>query len=186
MHTELAGEHHGSDRRRARADHLAEGSPGRPRTDQGHATEGRARRRPDHPSQERRRRDLAPARSLQAAARSDHGRRDARAPRARARRPGRSLSGKTWAMIAIDTSVLIDLLGGDSGAEASESSLRQALSAGPVVVCEVVVSEVVAGLGFGAELLDVLEEAGIRYSATDARAAVRAGKMQRRYKQRLK
>jgi predicted nucleic acid-binding protein len=89
-------------------------------------------------------------------------------------------------MIAIDTSVLIDLLGGDSGAEASESSLRQALSAGPVVVCEVVVSEVVAGLGFGAELLDVLEEAGIRYSATDARAAVRAGEMQRRYKQRLK
>jgi hypothetical protein len=89
-------------------------------------------------------------------------------------------------MIAIDTSVLIDLLGGDSGAEASESSLRQALSAGPVVVCDVVVSEVVAGLGFGAELFDVLEEAGIRYSATDARAAVRAGEMQRRYKQRMK
>ncbi|HEY2189265.1 MAG TPA: type II toxin-antitoxin system VapC family toxin [Caldimonas sp.] len=89
-------------------------------------------------------------------------------------------------MIAIDTSVLIDLLGGDSGAEASESSLRQALSAGPVVVCDVVVSEVVAGLGFGAELFDVLEEAGIRYSATDARAAVRAGEMQRRYQQRMK
>jgi hypothetical protein len=89
-------------------------------------------------------------------------------------------------MIAIDTSVLIDLLGGDSGAEASESSLRQALSSGPVVVCDVVVSEVVAGLGFGAELFDVLEEAGIRYSATDARAAVRAGEMQRRYKQRMK
>ena len=89
-------------------------------------------------------------------------------------------------MIAIDTSVLIDLLGGDAGAEASESSLRQALSAGPVVVCDVVVSEVVAGLGFGAELFDVLEEAGIRYSATDARAAVRAGEMQRRYKQRMK
>jgi predicted nucleic acid-binding protein len=89
-------------------------------------------------------------------------------------------------MIAIDTSVLIDLLGGDSRAEASESSLRLALAAGPVVVCDVVVSEVVAGLGFGAELYDVLEEAGIRYSPTDARAAVRAGEMQRRYKQRLK
>ena len=89
-------------------------------------------------------------------------------------------------MIAIDTSVLIDLLGGDARAEESESSLRRALAEGPVVVCDVVVSEVVAGLGFGAELFDVLEEAGIRYSPTDARATVRAGEMQRRYKQRLK
>jgi predicted nucleic acid-binding protein len=55
-----------------------------------------------------------------------------------------------------------------------------------VVVCDVVVNEIVAGLGFGGELFDVLEEAGIRYSPTDARAAVRAGEMQRRYKQRLK
>ncbi|MEO8525110.1 MAG: type II toxin-antitoxin system VapC family toxin [Caldimonas sp.] len=89
-------------------------------------------------------------------------------------------------MIAVDSSVLIDLIGGDVGAEASEDSLRQALAKGPVVVCDVVVSEVVAGLGFGAELFDVLEEAGIGYLATEARAAVRAGEMQRRYKQRLK
>ena len=89
-------------------------------------------------------------------------------------------------MIAIDSSVLIDLLGGDARAEASEDSLRQALTRGPVVVCEVVVSEVVAGLGFGAELVDVLEEAGIGYLATEVRSAVRAGEMQRRYKQRLK
>ncbi len=89
-------------------------------------------------------------------------------------------------MIAIDTSILVDLLGGDQRADASESSLRQALASGPVVVCDVVVSEIVAGLGFGGELFDVLEEAGIRYSPTDARAAVRAGEMQRRYKQRLK
>jgi predicted nucleic acid-binding protein len=82
--------------------------------------------------------------------------------------------------------VLIDLLGGDARADASEASLRRALAEGPVVVCDVVVSEVVAGLGFGAELFDVLDEAGIRYSPTDARAAVRAGEMQRRYKQRLK
>ena len=89
-------------------------------------------------------------------------------------------------MIAVDSSVLIDLLCGDSGAEASEASVRQALAHGPVVVCDVVVAEVVAGLGFGAELFDVLEEAGIVYSATEARATVRAGEMQRRYKQRLK
>ena len=84
----------------------------------------------------------------------------------------------------MDSSVLIDLLGGDTRAAAAEDSLRMALARGPVVVCDVVVSEVVAGLGFGSELLDTLEDAGIRYSALESRAAVRAGEMQRRYWQR--
>jgi len=89
-------------------------------------------------------------------------------------------------MIAIDSSVLIDLLGEDARAEAAEDCLRTALARGPVVVCDVVVSEVVAGLGFGAELIDTLEEAGIRYCPTETRSAIRAGEMQRRYKERLK
>lgn len=87
-------------------------------------------------------------------------------------------------MIAIDSSVLIDLLGDDARAEAAEDCLRQALARGPVVVCDVVVNEVVSGLGYGAELLDTLEDAGIAFSATEARSAVRAGEMQRRYKER--
>ncbi|WP_457427717.1 type II toxin-antitoxin system VapC family toxin [Roseateles sp. P5_E7] len=87
-------------------------------------------------------------------------------------------------MIAIDSSVLVDLLGGDTGAEAAEDCLRQALSRGPVVACDVVLSEVVSGLGFGAELLDALEGVGIVYSPIESRAAVRAGEMQRRYKER--
>ncbi|MBU6261019.1 MAG: type II toxin-antitoxin system VapC family toxin [Burkholderiales bacterium] len=87
-------------------------------------------------------------------------------------------------MIAIDSSVLIDLLGDDVRAEAAEDALRLALARGPVVVCDVVVSEVVSGLGYGAELLDTLEDAGIAYSAVESRAAVRAGEMQRRYKER--
>lgn len=89
-------------------------------------------------------------------------------------------------MIAVDSPVLIDLLGDDPRAAAAEECVRQALARGPVVVCDVVVSEVVAGLGFGAELVDTLEEAGIRCSAIEPRAAIRAGEMQRRYKQRLK
>jgi predicted nucleic acid-binding protein len=89
-------------------------------------------------------------------------------------------------MIAIDSSVLIDLLGDDPRAEAAEDSLRQALARGPVVVCDVVVSEVVCGLGYGTELMDTLEDAGIAYLPTEARAAVRAGEMQRRYKERRK
>lgn len=89
-------------------------------------------------------------------------------------------------MIAIDSSVLIDLLGGDTGAEAAEDCLRTALTRGPVVACDVVLSEVVSGLGFGAELLDALEGVGIVYSPIESRAAVRAGEMQRRYKERRK
>jgi predicted nucleic acid-binding protein len=89
-------------------------------------------------------------------------------------------------MIAVDSSVLIDLLGDDVRAEAAEDSVRQALVRGPVVVCDVVVAEVVCGLGYGAELFDTLEDAGIGFSAIESRAAVRAGEMQRRWKERRK
>lgn len=89
-------------------------------------------------------------------------------------------------MIAIDSSVLIDLLGDDERALAAERCLQQVMAQGPVVVCDVVVSEVVCGLGFGAELLKTLWDSGIAFSAIEASAAVRAGEMQRIYKQRLK
>ena len=88
-------------------------------------------------------------------------------------------------MIAVDSSVVVDLLGRDSRAEAAEEALRRSLAVGPVVVCDVVVAEVGAGLGYGSELVETLEEAGIQYSPTELRAAVRAGEMQQRYKQRL-
>ena len=87
-------------------------------------------------------------------------------------------------MIAVDTPVLIDLLGDDPRADAAEACLRLALSAGPVTVCDVVLSEVTAGLGHGSEVMDALEEMGIRFSALDQRAAIRAGEMQRKYKLR--
>ena len=87
-------------------------------------------------------------------------------------------------MIAIDTSVLIDIIGSGSHAAASEAALLQALAQGPVVACEVVLSEVVAGLGHGSVIIDALEESGIGFSALEQRSAVRAGEMQRRYKER--
>ena len=46
------------------------------------------------------------------------------------------------------------------------------------------ISEVVAGLGHGSVLIDVLEEAGIGFVPIESRSAVRAGEMQRRYRQR--
>jgi predicted nucleic acid-binding protein len=89
-------------------------------------------------------------------------------------------------VIAIDSSVLIDLIGEDARAPAAENAVRAALAQGPVVACDVVVSEVVAGLGSGSVLIDALDESGIAFVPLELRAAVRAGEMQRRYKERLK
>ena len=89
-------------------------------------------------------------------------------------------------MIAIDTSVLVDLIGGDARAPAAEEAVRSALSEGPVVACDIVIGEVVAGLGQGSILLDALDGSGIAFSPLELRAAVRAGEMQRRYKERLR
>ncbi|MFT3757218.1 MAG: type II toxin-antitoxin system VapC family toxin [Pseudoxanthomonas sp.] len=89
-------------------------------------------------------------------------------------------------MIAVDTNVLIDLLGDDARADAAEGCVRDALMQGPVVICDVVVSEITAGLGHGAEIMDMVESMGIHYSAVERRAAIRAGEMQRRFNQRRK
>ena len=89
-------------------------------------------------------------------------------------------------MIAIDSSVLIDLLGEDAMADAAEACVRDALARGPVVLCDVVVSEITAGLGHGAEIMDVVEEMGMSYLPVERKSAIRAGEMQRRYKQRLR
>jgi predicted nucleic acid-binding protein len=89
-------------------------------------------------------------------------------------------------VIAIDSSVLIDLIGGDARADAAEEAVRVALTHGPVVACDVVIGEVVAGLGSGSILMDALDDSGIGFAPLDLRAAVRAGEMQRRYKERLR
>lgn len=89
-------------------------------------------------------------------------------------------------MIAVDAPVLIDLLGEGAWAGPAESCLRQALAAGPVVLCDIVVSEITAGLGHGAEIMEVVEDMGVRYLPVDQRAALRAGEMQRRYNERNK
>ncbi len=88
-------------------------------------------------------------------------------------------------MIAIDSSVIVDLLSGaDAAAASAEASVRHALSIGPVVVCDVVLAEITTALRDGAEALGVLEDIGISYLAVESKSAVRAGEMQRRYRQR--
>jgi predicted nucleic acid-binding protein len=88
-------------------------------------------------------------------------------------------------MIAVDTSVLVDFIGEGPAAAAAEEALRVALAAGPVVACEVVVSEVVAGLGHSNVIMETLEEVGVGFLPLEMRSALRAGEMQRRYRERL-
>lgn len=87
-------------------------------------------------------------------------------------------------MIAVDTSVLVDYIGDGPMAEAAEDAMRKALSVGPVVACEIVVGEVVAGLGHSDIVMETLDAVGIGFSPLELRAAVRAGEMQRRYRDR--
>ena len=88
-------------------------------------------------------------------------------------------------MIATDSSVLIDLIAGSDDASLSAAeAVRQALHAGPVVLCEVALAELCTSLKGGSEVLQHLEDVGIAYSAMEPKAALRAGEMQRRYRQR--
>jgi predicted nucleic acid-binding protein len=89
-------------------------------------------------------------------------------------------------LIAVDSSVLIDIFQGDDSAatDAVADALRDALRIGPVVICDIVLAEICTALKNGSEVLRDIEEVGIAYMPTEARAALRAGEMQRRYRQR--
>ena len=56
-------------------------------------------------------------------------------------------------MIAIDSSVLIDLLADGPQADAAEACLRQCLGNGPVVICDVALAEVCSALRDGVSAL---------------------------------
>jgi predicted nucleic acid-binding protein len=87
-------------------------------------------------------------------------------------------------MIAVDSSILIDLLGDGPRAAAAGESVREALHQGPVVLCDVVLAEVCTALRQGSDVLQFLEDAGLSFLAVEAKSALRAGEMQRRYRQR--
>ncbi len=87
-------------------------------------------------------------------------------------------------MVAVDSSVLVEILVGAPSAGAAEAALREALAQGPVTVCDVVVAEVCSSLRDGDRALDVLEEMGITYGHVEPKSAIRAGEMQRRYRSR--
>jgi predicted nucleic acid-binding protein len=86
---------------------------------------------------------------------------------------------------AVDSSVLLDVLTADPhfGA-ASTQALAEALALGEVVVSDAVVAEVQAMLDTRDTAMDALAEFGIRFEPTSEQAAVRAGHMQRRFRDR--
>lgn len=88
-------------------------------------------------------------------------------------------------MIAIDSSVLIDVLIGDEHyADASEACVAEALAADDVVVSDAVVAEVQAMLDTSVSLMDTLATLGIRHLPGTEQAAMRAGHMNRRFRAR--
>jgi predicted nucleic acid-binding protein len=90
-------------------------------------------------------------------------------------------------MIAVDSSVLLDILTEDAKfAAASAEVVEQALGNGGLVVCDAVVAEVQTMLDTSESAMDVLNEYGIHYLPTTEQAAVRAGFMQRRFRDRLR
>ena len=88
-------------------------------------------------------------------------------------------------MIAVDSSVLLDVLTDDARfAGASETCLGNALADGDVVVCDAVVGEVQTMLETRGTAMETLGTLGIRFLPTTEQAAVRAGHMQRRFRDR--
>ena len=85
-------------------------------------------------------------------------------------------------MIAVDSSVLLDVLTDDPRfADASETCLGEALAHNDLVVCDAVVAEIHTLLAGSESTMDGLSSLGIRYLPTSEQAAVRAGHMQRRF-----
>ena len=87
-------------------------------------------------------------------------------------------------MIALDSSILVDILSGQPDSSASDQALRVALAAGPVVACDIVIAEVCSSFVNSDDVFDVLADLGVAYSPVEMKSAVRAGEMQRRYRQR--
>ena len=88
-------------------------------------------------------------------------------------------------MIALDSSVLLDMLVGDPiFGDVSEICIGDALARDEVVVCEAVVAEVQAMLDTQSDLMEALASIGIRYEPIHEAAAVRAGHMNKRFRAR--
>jgi predicted nucleic acid-binding protein len=88
-------------------------------------------------------------------------------------------------MIALDSSVLIDVLTGDPVfGDVSAAKLESAMERDDIVVCDVVLAEVAAKVNPVDDLMDAIADMGVNFSPISEQAAIRAGIMQRRFRDR--
>ncbi len=88
-------------------------------------------------------------------------------------------------MIAVDSSVLLDVISNDPiFADSSAAALAAAGEADEVIICEAVLAEICAFTDPVESALEAIGEFGIRFVAINEQAAICAGLMQRRYRER--
>lgn len=84
--------------------------------------------------------------------------------------------------IAVDSSVLLDVLTGDPNfGPASREALRQAYDSGALIACDIVWSEVRAHFSEEASFLSTLARLGVVYEPLRQEAAQLAGELWREY-----
>jgi predicted nucleic acid-binding protein len=83
---------------------------------------------------------------------------------------------------AVDSSVLLDVLGADPiYGERSREALRGAFGAGALVACEIVWAEVRANFGADDDCQSVFAALGVRFDALSVETAMHAGRLWRQY-----
>jgi predicted nucleic acid-binding protein len=85
---------------------------------------------------------------------------------------------------AVDTNILLDVLGGSSYAERSEAALTKALDGGGLVISEPVFAEVAGQFSSEREFDTFLTRTGIEVATTSSRGLFAAGRAWRRYTRR--
>jgi predicted nucleic acid-binding protein len=88
-------------------------------------------------------------------------------------------------VIAVDSSVLLDVISDDPRyAEASAGALSAAGEVDDVVVCDAVMAEICAYADPAEAAIEAMAEFGIRVVPVSEQAAIRAGLMLRRFRER--
>ena len=86
---------------------------------------------------------------------------------------------------AVDTSVLLDVFGGDAQhGPASAAALRTCLKQGKLIACDVVWAEVIAFFASADSGGDVMNRLGVEFSSLEHKAALTAGEIWREYRAR--
>lgn len=83
---------------------------------------------------------------------------------------------------AIDTSVILSILGRESGYESWELALRQASESGLLCICPVVFAELSPGSESAPKLLHLLESLAIEYDNFSPESAHLAGRIHLQYR----